>query len=77
MSKIFVVADLSDNKQVAITRACELAKKTNNELHVVYFCYQSLRFIQDDSQNIKQTLIDTITLEAETSLDKMVPEEVN
>lgn len=77
MSKIFVVADLSDNKQVAITRACELAQKTNSELHVVYFCYQSLRFIQDDSQNIQQTLIDTITLEAETSLDKMVPEEVN
>ncbi|MFT6917812.1 MAG: hypothetical protein ACJA2G_000419 [Cognaticolwellia sp.] len=26
MSKIFVVADISDSKQVAIKRVCELAK---------------------------------------------------
>lgn len=77
MSKIFVVADLSDNKQVAITRACELAKKTHNALHIVYFCYQSLRFIQDDSQSVKQILIDSVTLEAEKSLATIVPDDVS
>ncbi|MBA6391334.1 universal stress protein [Colwellia sp. BRX10-3] len=74
MNNIFVVADLSDSKPVAIQRACELAKNTSISLHIVYFCYQSLRLIQDDPQNIKQALLDAVSHDAKKSLATLVPE---
>lgn len=76
MSKIFVVADLPDCKQVAIKRACELAKTKSTSLHIVYFCYQSLRHIEDDGQNIKQAMIDAVTRDAEKNLATLVPDDV-
>tara|TARA_R110000744_G_scaffold304543_2_gene413037 strand:+ start:4508 stop:5374 length:867 start_codon:yes stop_codon:yes gene_type:complete len=77
MNSIFVVADLSDSKPVAIQRACELAKNTSNSLHIVYFCYQSLRLIQDDPQNIKQALLDAVSDEAKKSLATLIPNGIN
>jgi universal stress protein E len=77
MSKIFVVADISDSKQVAIKRACELAKTKQQSLHIVYFCYQSLRHIQDDRQNIKQAVIDAVTYNAVKSLKTLVPDDID
>lgn len=76
MSKIFVVADLPDSKQVAIKRACELAKTKSTSLHIVYFCYQSLRHIEDGGQNIKQAVIDAVTRDAEKNLRTLVPDDV-
>lgn len=76
MSQIFVVADLPDSKQVAIKRACELAKTKSTSLHIVYFCYQSLRHIEDDGQNIKQAVIDAVTRDAEKNLATLVPDDV-
>jgi len=76
MSKILVVADLPDSKQVAIKRACELAKTKAKALHIVYFCYQSLRHIQDDPEKIKKAVIDSVTQDAVKSLSKLVPEGV-
>lgn len=77
MGKIFVVADLSDSKQVAIQRACELAKNSCNSLHIVYFCYQSLRLIQDEPQKVKQALLDAVSQEAKISLSSLVPDGIN
>ena len=77
MNSILVIADLSESKQVAIQRACELAKSTHNSLHIVYFCYQSLRLIDDDPQKIQQTMIDAVKQDAKKSLKTIVPEGVN
>jgi len=77
MRNIFVVADLPDSKQVAIKRACELAKTENKPLHIVYFCYENLRHIADDAHQIKQAVINAITHNAETSLATLVPNDVD
>ena len=77
MNSIFVVADLSDSKPVAIQRACELAKNTSNSLHIVYFCYQSLRLIQDDPQKIKQAILDAVSDDAKKSLADLIPNGIN
>ena len=77
MNSIFVVADLSDSKPVAIQRACELAKNTNNSLHIVYFCYQSLRLIQDDPQKIKQAILDAVSDDAKKALATLIPNGIN
>lgn len=77
MSKIFVVADLPDSKQVAIKRACELAITKSTSLHIVYFCYQSLRHVADDAENVKNAVIAGVTLEAEKSLAAIVPDDVD
>jgi universal stress protein E len=46
-------------------------------LHIVYFCYQSLRHIQDDPQYIKQVVIDAVTYNAEKSFKTLVPEDID
>lgn len=77
MSKILVVADILDSKQVAIKRTCERVKTKKQSLHIVYFCYRSLRHIQDDAQNIKQAVIDAVTYNAEKSLATLVPDDID
>ena len=77
MNSIFVVADLSDSKPVAIQRACELAKNTSNSLHIVYFCYQSLRLIQEDPQKIQQAILDAVSDDAKKALAALIPNGIN
>lgn len=76
MSNILVVADLPANKPVAISRAVELALAGNKTLHIVCFCYQSLRYIEGDETKIKQAIIASVKLSAEETFKKLIPKSV-
>lgn len=77
MSQIFVIADLPNNKQVAIERACERAIDNKSSLHIAYFCYQNLRSFKDTADEIKQKIIEGVNQEAKQSLAEIVPEGID
>jgi len=49
MKHILVIADPIDGEQIAFQRALKLAKHSVADIHVVIFCYESLKMLSDDS----------------------------
>lgn len=57
MPKILVIADpVSEKKPIAIQRAVELAERLGHSLHVVYFCFESLRHVEGDAKTVQQRI---------------------
>lgn len=57
MTQILVVADFEDNKTIAIKQAINMAGAYNAKLHIVYFCYESLRGVQGDREAVKAQVV--------------------
>lgn len=53
MNQILVIADFEDDKTIAIKQALNMAGAYNAKLHIVYFCYESLRGVEGDREAIK------------------------
>lgn len=77
MDTILVIADTTLEKPVAIKRASELAREQRKRLHIVFFCYQSLRHTEGDQDEIKQRLLDSVSAEIDKSIASMVPQAVD
>lgn len=76
MEQILVIADLPGGEQTAINRAVQLSKFKNKPLHIVFFCYQNLRHLNTDAEEVKQAVIDSVTSDAKLSLKVLVPKDV-
>lgn len=74
MSTILVVADRLEQKPVAIKNALKLAGAYGANLHVVYFCYDNLRHVQGDKEQIKQQIIQQLTAKAQAQISDIAPE---
>lgn len=58
MPQILVVADpVSEKNPVAIKRAAEFAARLGHSLHIVYFCYESLRNVDGDAKTIRERIL--------------------
>jgi len=68
---ILVVADRIEQKPLAIKNALKLAGAYAADLHIVYFCYDNLRHVQDDKDKIRQEILRQLTEKAQVQIDNI------
>lgn len=65
MQNILVVADLTNKDPVALKALDELADLYKKDLHVVFFCYQELTYLQGDVKAMQQTIMHNLQVQAD------------
>ncbi|MFD2164769.1 universal stress protein [Thalassotalea euphylliae] len=68
MSNILVIADLKQEQTLAIERALTIAKQRSLPLHVVYFCYESLRYVSGQEDEVKANVLTRLDEHAQQQL---------
>ena len=74
MSKVLVIADYTQQEPIAISRACDLSACYNAQLHIVYFCYENLRSLPGDSEEIKADILARVGEDVNKQLATEMPE---